>query len=359
MVIEKNVKYLNDRVKMTGFGEIYEAEIRENISKGLDSFTINVKRDFGDQDYRDTTESVLHFNKGKEDWYHFNSYDTRITNRPDDVAASTWETVKVDHKFKKNTYTLKEMYNLKLGGSVEKEISYMKKNEETGKEEEISFTGFRKADHRELTKYKSYPKKNIAWPLMEKQLRDSHALKLLKDPDLADGLVRSMKKGNVQRVTLKNGETEIVRWIAIDAEFKKIGIYESNPRVYISNEEALAKKQAAAERQLAAGQVETQADLAQPPAATLNPDNPAKAHETKVVPLYPDGSPAKTDLPKSAELPSDAAGKNSTSKAETEKPAAHKAADRVQQPLKQGAGKTKGKNHKTTPVGRKKAGHKV
>ena len=240
MVIEKNVKCLNDRVKMTGFGEIYEAEIRENIGKGLDSFTINVKRDFGDQDYSDTTESILYFNRGKEDWYHFNKYDTRITTRPDDLAASTWETVNIDHKFKRNTYTLKEMYNLKLGGSVEKEVTYLKKDPDTGLEVEKSFTGFKKADHRELNKYNSYPKINIPWPLMEKQLRDSHAIKMLADPKLADGLVRSMKKGNVQRVTLKYGETEIVRWIAIDAEFKKIGIYDTNPRVYVSNEVALA-----------------------------------------------------------------------------------------------------------------------
>jgi len=354
MVIEKNVKYLHDRVKMTGFGEIYEAEIRENIGKGMDSFTINIKRDFGDQDTRDTTESILHFNKGKEGWYHFNSYDTRIINRPDDIAASTWESVNIDHKFKKNTYTLKEMYNLKLGGSVEKEITYLKKNSATGEESEVSFTGFKKGDHRELSKYKSYPKKNFSWPLMEKQLRDSHAIKMLKDPQLADGLIRSMKKGNVQRVTLKNGETEIVRWIAVDAEFKKIGIYDTNPRVYISNQEKEAKKLEAAARQNAAEKEKIELGLSPLP----NPNvEPIANKETKVVQLYPDGPPVGIELPKNGQPVADV---NQTDIATGEKKGntSRKAADKGVRPVKQMSNKGV-KSNKTTPAKNKKAAHKV
>lgn len=368
MIIDKNVKYLNDRVKMTGFGETHEAEIRENMGKGLDYFTLTIKRDFGDEGARDTTESILLFNKGKEDWYHFNSYDMRISNRPDDPAASKFETVKVDHKFKKNTYTLKEMYNLKLGGSVEKQIFYKKMNEATGKEEEISFSGYKKADHRKLTEYNSYQKKHFNWPSMESELRSSEAIKLLKDPDLADGLIRSMKKGNIQRVILKNGDTELVRWIAIDAEFKKIGIYEANPRMYVSNEMKEAKKLAEAQRQVAAFADDDRKAINQPTAGVAPETSTEQGPDAKIIPLYPDSEAAKVDLPgENGQLsvsddPTTAKRFDTvTGKAETEgaKDSTLKVEKQVKGIKQAKVNKVKGNTEKNPPARRKKTGHKV
>lgn len=290
---QQRSKYLSNRTKMTGFGETNEAAIREQMGKGEDSFTITVFRDFGDDNHRDTTESRLLFNRSKEGLYHFNSYQMRITNRPDDIAASTWETMKVNSDYPQNTYTLKELYNLKLGGSVEKTIRYDKKLD-NGTTVEKSFTGFKKANHAALNEYDAYPLDHYHWPKMESEL----VKKLLMDPAKAGNLVKSLKKGNVQLVTLKSEDSESVRWIALDAQTMTIGIHEEYPRKYISNEMKEALKMEEEAKRLAAILVEGQSDLNKkdddttqiPPAGILpQQDHPDQVSGAKVDSIRTDG----------------------------------------------------------------------
>jgi hypothetical protein len=230
MEIENNILYLNRQVKLTGFGETHEVALRDQIAKGQDSFTLPIEKQIG----TDQTTSNLTFNKGDKGYYFFNEYNTQITTRPDDPLASKVESYKIDSKNPKNNITLKEAYNLKLKGSVEKEISYQRKNENTGKSETHSFVTWKKTDPTQSNVYNEHPKKSYNYTHMEADLRKL-PIKEFGDPDEKEKLIAALKKGNAPLVTLVEGATEIKRYINIDAEFKTINVHESNPRLYKSN----------------------------------------------------------------------------------------------------------------------------
>ncbi|CAL1519120.1 hypothetical protein [Chitinophaga sp. MM2321] len=240
-VQEKNASWLANQTKMTGFGETNEAEILEKIKSGIPEFSVKVFREFKfDNDLPpDVTESNLHISMGKKEYYHFNKYDTRIITRPLDPIASMVEMVNVDGKFPQNTFTLKEIYNQKLNGSVEKEISYEQKNKLTGEIEldehgekiVLSFKTWKKANHRQLNDKGVYPKMSFKFSNWEAILQ-KYPIKELLDPERREAILRGLRKGNAVLVTLTSGQTELKRHIEIDAELKTIRVSEQNPRLY-------------------------------------------------------------------------------------------------------------------------------
>ena len=68
---EKNLNYLKDQIKYTGFGDGLENALKENIQSGKNAFTLEHQTKFGN----DQAISTLHFRKSSEtDNYFFNKY---------------------------------------------------------------------------------------------------------------------------------------------------------------------------------------------------------------------------------------------------------------------------------------------
>lgn len=235
MVIEENIKAIAKRTKLTGFGPNTEAEIRENARLDLPEFkiTLNTKIVTEKGKVEDNAESNLYYVKNENGYYSLDSYDTRITTRPDDLRASAVVTVKMNNKFPQNNITLKEMCNLKLGGSVKKRISYSIKDDETGKWEVHNTVTWKKmsdtADENGNYSIKSHKFDDLAEKFQLTRAKE------LQNPERTEEILNSISKGNVEKITETYGETAIPKYIWVDVQFKTIDKSDINPRIYQPN----------------------------------------------------------------------------------------------------------------------------
>src|SRR3954469_21475594 len=109
---EKNYEYLKEQLKMTGFGETFNAELANRMSQGTPEVQLAQKKTFG----KDDVIATLHFKKGNDsDMYFFNRFDLQLLNDKQDMKAR--QTFYIN---KGSSITLKEGYNLLEGRAVHK-----------------------------------------------------------------------------------------------------------------------------------------------------------------------------------------------------------------------------------------------
>src|SRR5690606_6446426 len=71
----KNLEYLRDQIKYTGFGEGLENSLKAAIEKGQPDFRLQHQTQYGN----DRVTAELHFSQSRQsDMYFFNKYNVRI-----------------------------------------------------------------------------------------------------------------------------------------------------------------------------------------------------------------------------------------------------------------------------------------
>ncbi|THD32425.1 MAG: hypothetical protein DI588_07335 [Flavobacterium johnsoniae] len=225
---QKNLEYLQEQVKFTGFGEGLNDEIREKIEAGEEKFTIWHEAGFG----KDKVDAVLFFSKSKEsDMYFFNKYELALGK--EDVTEKLGQTFYIN---KGNNITLKEAYNLMEGRAVNKNF--------TGASGELFNSwvqlDFKQADERGNFKLRHF-NENYGYDL--ELALSKHPIKEMSNDSQKNDLVVSLKKGNLQSVTFTKDGMETKRYIEATPKYKSITVYDEN-RQRLDSREAKAEKQA-------------------------------------------------------------------------------------------------------------------
>ena len=211
---EKNLDYLVNQMKFTGFGEGHRDELKEKMEKQEPRITIFHQADFG----KDKTVATLQLNKSEEsDMYFFNRYSLMVktSQNPDPVK----QTFYINNN--QSNITLKEAYNLMSGRAVHKEI--------TPKEGE-KYQAWLQLDFKETDKNNNYKVKqyhqNYGFDL-EATLAKHPIKELGNEIDKAQ-LIESLQRGNRQSVTFLQNEKEQKVFIEASPQFKSLNFYDSN-----------------------------------------------------------------------------------------------------------------------------------
>jgi hypothetical protein len=210
---QKNLEYLSDQVKFTGFGEGLENELKEKIEKQTPEFQIAHKTKFGNDD----VSSLLHFKKSDQtDMYFFNRYEISI--KPEQSKDEMVQTFYIN---KGNNITLKEGFNLMNGRAVNKDL--------TNKEDQV-YNAWVQLDFKQTDAHGNYKLKhfheNYGYDLNAALAK--HPIKELENTQDATRLMDSLQKGNRQSVTFTQNGSEQKHFIEANPQFKTINIYDSN-----------------------------------------------------------------------------------------------------------------------------------
>lgn len=210
---EKNVEYLKDQLKYTGFGEGLENVLVENIQKGNPEFKLEHETKYG----TDTVLTSLNFKKSEQsDMYFFNSYDMDIQKEGKPVEFSQTFYINRD-----NNITAKEAYNLMEGRAVNKDLKN-KEGEVYNCWIKINFT---ESDDKGNFKLNHYHE-NYGYDLQASLAK--HSIKELEAPKYKEGLLNSLKKGNVQSATFVIAGEERKQFVEANPHFKTVNVYDSS-----------------------------------------------------------------------------------------------------------------------------------
>lgn len=241
---EKNVEYLKDQLKYTGFGDAMENVLRENIAKDNPEFKLDQELKYGN----DTALASLNFKKSDQtDMYFFNSYDMKI--QKEGVPEALSQTFYIN---KDNNITAKEAYNLMEGRAVNKDL----KNREGEEYNCWLKIDFKDADDKGNFKV-NYYHQNYGYDL-EASL-SKHSIKELETPKYKEDLMNSLKKGNLQSVTFVIAGEEKKQFVEANPHFKTINVYDGAMQ-RINNRESKDHKQNESEGKSAKKDVKQQQD---------------------------------------------------------------------------------------------------
>lgn len=216
---ENNLKYLKDQLKYTGFGETFDAELKENMMKGDKDFKIMHTGIMNNGvPNRDTVKVELNFKKSDQtDMYFFNSYYVNLQKEENKPGLEQTFYINNDA----TSITLKEAYNLMEGRSVNKDL---KTKEGESYNSWLKFD-FKQTDNSGNFKINHYHQ-NYGYDL-EASL-EKHSIKELNTAQYKEDLVSSLKKGNLQSVTFVVSGVESKMFVEANPQFKTLNVYDGN-----------------------------------------------------------------------------------------------------------------------------------
>lgn len=218
---QKNVEFLQDQIKFTGFGESMDGVLKDNILKGEAEFKLNHEVKYG----TDTVNATLNFKKSDQsDMYFFNSY--KVSLQKDDSKEALEQTFFIN---KDNNITAKEAYNLMEGRSVNKDL----KTKEGEAYNSWIQMDFKQVDNSNGNFKLNHYHQNYGYDLESSLAK--HPIKELENPMYKEDLINSLKKGNLQSVTFKIDGAENKHFVEANPHFKTINVYnEDKQRIRIS-----------------------------------------------------------------------------------------------------------------------------
>lgn len=210
---QKNLEFLKDQLKYTGFGETFDQDLKEKMLKGETEFKLIKEGVYGS----DSMTAVLNFKKSDQsDLYFFNSYHVNL--KKEDSKQALEQTFYINNN--SSSITLKEAYNLMEGRSVNKDLKT--------KEGEV-YNSWLKIDFKEIEngnfKLNHYHQ-NYGYDLQASLAK--HSIKELETPKFKDDLLNSLKKGNLQSVTFVVAGVESKMYVEANPHFKTVNVYDVN-----------------------------------------------------------------------------------------------------------------------------------
>ncbi|HEU4790337.1 MAG TPA: hypothetical protein VFS71_11675 [Flavobacterium sp.] len=241
---QKNLEYLKDQIKFTGFGEGMENALKEKMEKGETEFTLSHNVKYGN----DFVSANLNFKKSDQgDMYFFNSYKMSLEKEQSkEVLAQTF------YINKDNNITAKEAYNLMEGRAVNKDL----KNREGELYNAWIKLDFKETDGNGNFKLNHYHQ-NYGYDLAGSLAK--HPIKELENEKYKDDLLNSLKKGNVQSVIFTIDGVEKKQFVEANPHFKTINVYDGSMQ-RVNNRESKEQKQNESEGKSAGKDVKIKPD---------------------------------------------------------------------------------------------------
>ena len=208
-----NYDYLKEQLKNTGFGEDLGEKLSEKMKGNTPEFQLNIKRTFG----KDDVEATLHFKRGNDsDMYFFNRYDLQLMNKEGGEKAKQMFYIN-----KGGSITLKEGYNLLEGRAVHKTLT-SRENEKYGTWLQLDFKNVAPSGNYEFKKLHDNYGYNLEATLSK------YPIKELSEEKSKIDLIKSLERGNLQSIALKDGEKEEKIFIAANPEYKTLSTFNTS-----------------------------------------------------------------------------------------------------------------------------------
>lgn len=210
----ENIEYLKKNLLNLGFGEKVNGEMEKLIRAKVPEFNLTTEQTYNNK----KMDYTLHFKAGEQnEMYFFNRYDASLKNEAD----PTKDRMQTMHLNKGHGITAKEAFNLMEGRSVEKKL-YNKENEPYTAWLKLDFKNKDEKGNHKLLKFSEAYGYDL-----EKTLAQ-YPIKQLNDPQQKEELLRSLKKGNPQQVTIeKDGQTQKYYLVA-EPQYKQINVYDQS-----------------------------------------------------------------------------------------------------------------------------------
>lgn len=214
---EKNLEYLTEQLKFTGFGQDLHKQLNENLALGLNEFRLEHTKDYG----KDQLSTSLHFKKSAQgDLYFFNSYTATL--KKDNQPQPLQQTFYI-HK-QSSTITQKEAFNLLDGRAVNKDKIISKEGKK--------YKAWIQLDFKETALNGNFKFKQFSQAYgfdLEKAL-EKLPIQELSDKDSRALLIQSLQKGNRQQVTLSGSSDQQKVFVQANPQFKSVTAYDLNLR---------------------------------------------------------------------------------------------------------------------------------
>lgn len=206
----QNAEFLKKTLLNLGFGEKLNDELDKKIGAKVPEFQLNTRNEFNGKqiDYN------LHFKAGdNNEMYFFNKFDASLKNDKDESVKQSF------YINKGNGVTAKEAFNLMEGRAVHKQLY----NQEGEK-----YTAWLKLDKENLTeggnmKFRSW---NENYGYKPEEVLAGKGIKELASDQGRENLLRSLRKGNAQQITVDREGTETKYFITANPQFKTVDLYD-------------------------------------------------------------------------------------------------------------------------------------
>ncbi|SCY74368.1 hypothetical protein SAMN02927916_3142 [Flavobacterium anhuiense] len=210
---QKNLEFLENQIKYTGFGESLNAVLKEQMEKGEKEFMIPHEAEFG----KSVLQSELSFKRSDQsDLYFFNSYKAMLSKEGAPHALE-----QIFYIGKDNNFTMKEAFNLLEGRSVNKDL-VTKDGEIYNSWISLDFKDAESNGNFKMNHYHQNYGYNLEAAL------EKHSIKELETPKFREDLMNSLKKGNIQSVTVMVNGEERKRFVEANPQFKTIRVYDAS-----------------------------------------------------------------------------------------------------------------------------------
>ncbi|SDF60861.1 hypothetical protein SAMN04487996_111261 [Dyadobacter soli] len=213
---QKNLDYLKDQLKYSGFGEELQSKLAENLQKAQNEFSIKHVSSYG----KDELSVSLNFKKSaNSDMYFFNNYRAELQKPGAEAKVS--QTFYINNEGR--NITQKEAYNLLDGRSVNKDL--------VNKEGQFH-NAWLKLDFKETAANSNYKTRQFS-PQYGFELEKAVAklpIKELADDTAKVRLFESLERGNRQAVTFTTDQGEQKRFIEANPQFKSVTVYDENQK---------------------------------------------------------------------------------------------------------------------------------
>lgn len=222
----QNLEFLKKSLLNLGFGEQVNAELEKNINNKVPEFRLPAQHEFNQQ----KVDYTLHFKAGEnQEMYFFNKFDATLNKGK---AKELNQTFYIN---KGNGITAKEAFNLMEGRAVHKQL-FNKDGEK--------YQAWLQLDDEKLTQNgsKEIKRFNENYGFDVEQVIAGKDIKEMKTAEGQDSLLRSLKKGNAQQITVERDGGEKKYFIAASPQFKTVDLYDHQMKK-IKREELLQPKQ--------------------------------------------------------------------------------------------------------------------
>ncbi|MGC3947996.1 MAG: hypothetical protein QM762_26385 [Chryseolinea sp.] len=217
---QDNVQFLKDRLFFLGFGDNLHANLEKKIKEGPDKFTLTMQGEFSQGDKKKVVDYTLDFSKSKkEDMYFVNNYTAKLKGENPEQDKS--------QKFFLNNglgVTAKEAFNLLEGRAVYKTKLINKEGNEYNAWLQLNF---KEKDKHENHKVKLY---SDAWKYDVDKAVSRMPVKDLESAEQKEKIIKSLEKGNLTPVTLKQAGSEEKAFLESNPKDRNVILYDANMR---------------------------------------------------------------------------------------------------------------------------------
>ncbi|GAB2972133.1 hypothetical protein GCM10027049_02230 [Mucilaginibacter puniceus] len=222
----QNLEFLKKSLLNLGFGDKVNKELEQQISKGTPEFVLNAKHEFNQKpvDYQ------LYFKAGEnEGMYFFNKYDAALHKGKDKEVNQTF------YINKGNGITAKEAFNLMEGRAVHKQL-FNKEGEKYHAWLQLDPENLTQNGSKEIKRFNE----NYGFDL--EQVLTGKGIKEMDNAESKESLLKSIRKGNAQQITVTNGKEDTKYFVSASPQFKTIDLYDDKMK-RIKREELLQPSQ--------------------------------------------------------------------------------------------------------------------